>query len=57
MTAEQYAERIHSAENNELWHILRAAVRDMQVGAEEYVDLAEMVFERRAELRKEIEGG
>ena len=56
-TAEQYAERIHSAENNELWHILRAAVRDMQVGAEEYVDLAEMVFERRAELRKEIEDG
>ena len=55
MTAEQYAERIHSAENNELWHILRAAVRDMQVGVEEYVTLAEMAFERRAELRKEIE--
>lgn len=55
MTAKQYAEQIHSAEYNELWDILRAAVRDIQVGAEEYVDLAEMVFERRAELRKEIE--
>ena len=57
MTAEQYAERIHSAEYNELWHILRAAVRDIQVEAEEYVILAEMIFERRAELRKEIEDG
>lgn len=55
MTAEQYAEQIHSAEHNELWHILRAAVRDIQVEAEEYVILAEMIFERRAELRKEIE--
>lgn len=55
MTAKQYAERIHSAANDELWHILRAAVRDIQVGAEEYVTLAEMIFERRAELRKEIE--
>ena len=55
MTAEQYAERIHSAANDELWHILRAMVRDVQIGAQEYVDLAEMVFERRAELRKEIE--
>ena len=55
MTAEQYAERIHTAANDELWHILRAMVRDVQIGAQEYVDLAEMVFERRAELRKEIE--
>lgn len=55
MTAKQYAERIHSAEYNELSHILRAAVRDIQVEAEEYVILAEMIFERRAELRKEIE--
>lgn len=52
MTAKQYAERIHSAANDELWHILRAAVRDVQVGAQEYVEIAEMVFERRAELRE-----